>query len=106
MLSLGIGDVVTSKLGRKTVAMMLAIVPGIGHIYLGATRRGIGILVTAIGLFLISYPGFTAFQIGTLMELEAITTTMAIILALVMAGLGAIGLWVWQFFDAKKIASQ
>ena len=106
MQVLGIFDSVTSRLGRMTLATVLAIVPGIGHIYLGNTRRGIGILLTAIGLFLIGYPGFTNLQYIMWTEQGMMTITAMIILGLVVGGLGAIGLWAWQLVDARKIAKQ
>lgn len=102
MLSLSIADVVTSRLDRRIIAMMLAIVPGLGHIYLGAARRGIAILVIGIGLVLIAYPGYVSFQYVS----GAITTTMITVVALVMAGLAAVGFWIWQILDARKIVKQ
>jgi TM2 domain-containing membrane protein YozV len=108
MLSLGIGDVVASRIGRKTIAMILAIVPGffgifgLGHIYLGAIRRGIAILAIGIGLILIAYPGYVSFQYA----MGTINTTMIVVVALVMAGLAAVGFWIWQILDARKIAKQ
>lgn len=110
MQSLGIFDAVTSRLGRMTLATILAAVPGlvgifgIGHIYLGATRRGIGILATGIGLVLIGYPGFTSLQYVS--WTEGMTITTMIIIGLVMAGLAAIGLFAWQIFDARKIVKK
>ena len=103
---LGIFDSVTSRLGRLTLATVLAIVPGVGHIYLGTSRRGIGILLTAIGLFLIGYPGFANLQYITWTEQGTMTITTMIILGLTLGGLGAIGLWAWQLADARKIAKQ
>lgn len=106
VLSLSIFDVVTSRLGRMTLATLLAIVPGIGHIYLGAARRGIAILAIGIGLVLIFYPGYASFQYIAWTNLETITTTMITVIALIVVGLGAIGFWIWQIFDARKIAKQ
>jgi hypothetical protein len=103
---LGIFDSVTSRLGRLTLATVLAIVPGVGHIYLGTARRGIGILLTAIGLFLLGYPGFTNLQYITWTEQGMMTITAMIIIGLAVSGLGAIGLWAWQLVDARKIAKQ
>lgn len=112
MLSLGIGDVVASRLGRKTFATILAIAPGffgvfgLGHIYLGAARRGIAILVIGIGLVLIAYPGYTSFQYAAATNLETISTTMITVIALIMAGFAAVGFWIWQILDARKIAAK
>jgi hypothetical protein len=112
VLSLSVLDTVTSRVGRTNIAMILAIAPGfigifgIGHVYLGATRRGIAILAIGIGLALITYAGYASYQYVAWTSLETITTTMITVIALIMVGLGAIGFWIWQIFDARKIAKQ
>lgn len=105
MLSIGISDRI--GLSRKIIATLLAIVPGIGHIYLRAFRRGIGIIVAGIGLALVSYPGFLGINsVLALNMTKGISMTSIMILALMMVGLGAIGFWIWQILDARKIAKQ
>ena len=106
MLSLSIFDVVTSRLGRTTLATILAIVPGLGHTYLGAARRGISILAITIGLVLIFYPGYASYQYVAWTDVGSISTTMITVIALSMAGLAAAGFWIWQVFDARKIVKQ
>lgn len=112
MLSLSIANGVTSRLGRKTIATVLAIVPGffgifgLGHISLGETKRGIALLVIGIGLILIAYPGYLSFQ--RLLETDQGTlnnTSMIITIGLIMAAFAALAVWVWQIFDARKIAT-
>lgn len=103
---------ILSRFDRKTVATVLAIAPGflgifgLGHIYLGAKRRGIAILVIGVGFAMIAYPGYVSFQYATGISSGAVTTTMIIVIALVMSGLAAVGVWVWQILDARKIAKQ
>lgn len=106
MLSIGISDKI--GLSRNLIATVLAIViPGIGHVYLGAFRRGIGILVAGIGLLLVSYPGFLGINsVLTSNMTQGMSMTSIMVLALMMVGLGAIGFWIWQILDAKKIAKQ
>ncbi|HEV8405140.1 MAG TPA: hypothetical protein VGQ13_04445 [Nitrososphaera sp.] len=105
MLSIGISDKI--GLSRKLIATVLAIIPGIGHVYLGAFRRGIGILVTGIGLLMVSYPGFLGINsVLTSNMTQGISMTSIMVLALMMVGLGAVGFWIWQILDARKIAKQ
>jgi hypothetical protein len=106
VLSLGIGDVVTSRIGRVTIATLLAVIYGVGHIYTGQVRRGIAILIIGFGLSLISYPGLTSFQYLAGMDLQAISISMIANLSLIAVGLGSFVFWVWQIFDARKIAKQ
>jgi hypothetical protein len=112
VLSLGIFDVVTSRLGRMTIATILAVAPGflgifgLGHIYLGSVRRGIAIMAIGIGLILIAYPGYASFQYTAWTDVETITTTMITVIALIMVGFAAVGFWIWQILDARKIAKQ
>jgi len=104
VLSLSIGNRI--GLSRKTIATLLSVVIfGVGHMYLGSFRRGVGILATGIGLSLISYPGFLGINSVLGLTLTGgLSMTMIIVLALMMVGLGAIGFWVWQIRDARKIA--
>lgn len=112
VLSLSIFDVVTSRLGRNTIATVLAVVPGLfgifglGHIYLGAARRGIAILAIGIGLVLIAYPGYANFQYMVGIISGATGTSTITVAALIVSGFAAVGLLIWQVFDARKIARQ
>jgi len=94
------------SISRKTIATALAVIMyGVGHIYLGASKRGIAILSVGIGLSLIGYPGFLAveYSMGTDMTFS---TAMIIVFMLAAAGLVSLGFWIWQIFDARKIAKQ
>lgn len=93
------------SISRKTIATVLAIVMyGVGHIYLGAARRGIAILFIGLGLSFIGYPGYMALEyaVGD----PQFTTAMIIVFVLAAAGLVSLGFWVWQIFDARKVAKQ
>lgn len=93
-------------LSRKTIATILAAVMyGVGHIYLGSARRGIAILCIGIGLSLISIPGYFAADYAMGSDLEFNNTT-SIVLVMAAAGLVCLGFWVWQIFDARKLAKQ
>jgi hypothetical protein len=106
VLSLAIGNRI--GISRKTIATILAIVMfGVGHMYLGSIRRGIGILAVGIGLLLVAYPGYTSINsvLGLkLTEIPSISTI--IVLSMMLVGLGLVGFWIWQIRDARKIAKQ
>lgn len=106
MLSLGSISLGGIGLGRKAIATVMAIVFGVGHIYLGETRRGIAILAIGVGLSLISYPGYLGYQNITVINLQAINSAAIISVSLFAVGLGSIGFWAWQIFDARKIAAK
>jgi hypothetical protein len=92
------------SLSRKTIATILAIVMyGVGHIYLGAARRGIAILVIGMGLSTISYPGILMFGYVAGDSIE-LSTAMIIGFVLIAAIIVEFGFWVWQIFDARKVA--
>ena len=95
------------SISRKTIATILAVVMfGIGHIYLGSGRRGIAILVIGIGLSLIGYPGYLGFDSILGLKTSNISGAMIMIITLAAAILVSLGFWVWQIFDARKIAKQ
>ncbi len=107
MLSLSVLDTVTSRLGRGTIATILAVILfGMGHIYLGQFRRGIAILTIGIGLVLIAYPGFIGIQYISGIDMQAITRSTVVNISLFAVGLGSIGFWIWQILDARKLARQ
>jgi hypothetical protein len=91
---------------RKTIATVLAIIMyGVGHIYLGAARRGIAILFVGLGLLLMGHPGFLTLEYAAGDEMQ-FTTAMIMVFVLMAAGLTSFGFWIWQIFDARKVAKQ
>lgn len=93
---------------RRTVATILAIlVNGVGHIYLGSTRRGITILAISIALFAAAYAISIAMGFALSSDPEPdIASSLAIIAGLIALGLAEFVLWIWQIFDARKIAKR
>jgi hypothetical protein len=95
------------SISRKIIATILAVVMfGAGHIYLGARRRGIAILAIGIGLTLIAYPGYIGFDSVLGLKTSNISGAMIMIITLAAASLVSLGFWVWQIFDARKVAKQ
>jgi hypothetical protein len=91
---------------RKTIATVLAIIMyGVGHIYLGAARRGIAILFVGLGLSLMGYPGFRALEYAGGAEME-FTAAMIIVFMLAATGLVSLGFWIWQILDARSVAKK
>jgi TM2 domain-containing membrane protein YozV len=73
------------------VAAALAIIPGLGHIYLGHTAKGVAYMLGAGGLEFIG------------LDLDA---TLVLAPLGIPAGLGGLGLWAHGIFDAYRTAKQ
>jgi hypothetical protein len=71
------------------LAAALAIVPGLGHIYLGHYLKGVGLLIAAGGLEFI----------GLDLDLTVVLIPLGI-----PVGLGGVALWVYGMVDAYQIA--
>jgi hypothetical protein len=72
-----------------TLATVLAVVPGLGHIYLGQYVRGLGFMA-----------GFGALQFfGADLDLTAIGAVLGVPMEL-----GGVGLWLFSIFDAHRTA--
>jgi hypothetical protein len=100
-------NAVMSRIGRRTVATVLAIVLcGAGHIYLRHIRRGVAILTIGIGLCLIAFPGYLGFQNILGIDFQAVSVSNIINIGLISVGFGSGAFWVWQIIDARKLANQ
>ena len=71
------------------LAAALAIVPGLGHVYLGHYWKGIGLMIAAGGLEFI----------GLDLDLSVVLAPLGI-----PVGLGGVALWVYGMVDAYQIA--
>jgi hypothetical protein len=71
------------------VAATLAIVPGVGHMYLGEWRKGAFFLMSAGGL---EFLGFD-------LDLTVIGDLLG-----VPMGIGGLGMWAYSIWDAYRIA--
>jgi glucan phosphoethanolaminetransferase (alkaline phosphatase superfamily) len=85
--------------------------PGIGHIYVGRVGRGIGILV--IGLILYALTVTSIFSVGFLAGLEQPNTAsdsasagLGIIAMMLILSIVYIILFIWQIFNARKLAKK
>jgi TM2 domain-containing membrane protein YozV len=82
-----------AAVGRKnpTVAVLLAIVPGMGHVYLGQNLKGLFFLLTCGGLEFV----------GVDLDLTVIGGLLGVPL-----GAGGLGLYAFQLFDAYREAKK
>ena len=75
----------------RWVAATLAIVPGVGHMYLGEWRKGAFFLLSAGGL---EFLGFD-------LDLTVIGDLLG-----VPMGIGGLGMWAFSIWDAYRIARE
>jgi TM2 domain-containing membrane protein YozV len=85
----------TQNKNQRTVVLMALIVgflgfEGIGHLYIGKTRRGITLLLIGWGL-----------SIST-----ALTSSIGLLSVTVLIGISFFAFWIWQTYDANKLAKQ
>jgi TM2 domain-containing membrane protein YozV len=83
---------VTNPYARRKsrwAAAALAIVPGLGHMYLGEWRKGVFFLVSSGGLEFI----------GLDLDLTVIGDVLG-----VPMGVGGLGMWAFSIWDAYRIA--
>ena len=86
--------------GLRLTTILAFLIMGVGHIYVGETKRGIILLVIGMVLGTLS-SGLAA--IGELMEEEYLIGSGAYFLLGIAAALGLalIVLWIWQIFNAR-----
>jgi TM2 domain-containing membrane protein YozV len=89
--------------------------PGIGHIYIGRVRRGIIILVIGLVLYIlaiipvilmISFQEFLSTQNEYSSDVirDVPGVWLQIISLMIVFGVGYIVMFIWQIFDARKLA--
>jgi hypothetical protein len=91
-------DTTRATAGAKdpTVARVIGIVPGAGHIYAGETMRGATYFGTTVGIFLLAGLMFASDCIGA----EDCGKSSAPALAM----LAGFGYWGWTIYDAGRAA--
>jgi TM2 domain-containing membrane protein YozV len=86
--------IIQAKSRRKVVLLSLIVgflgFEGIGHLYIGKTHRGITLLLIGWGIS-ISY---------------ALFSFMSLPMAEIIIGMSFLGFWIWQVYDANKLAKQ
>lgn len=76
---------------------------GIGHIYVGRIGRGLALIVISIAIHIPLVMG--ALLLFPMLLLSA-AAFGALFIGLVLLGLVNLGLWIWQGYDAYKLAKQ
>ena len=74
---------------NPALAALLAVVPGLGHLYVGDVRRGLGFFAAAGGLEFL----------GLDMDLTAVGAVVGVPMEV-----GGVGLWLFSIFDAYRSA--
>lgn len=91
--------------------------PGIGHMYIGKVRKGIVILIGGLILYvlafipvilMISFQGFVSSQNTYSSDIikDAPGVWLQIVSLLIAFGIGYIAFFIWQIFDARKLAKK
>ena len=80
---------------------------GLGHIYVGKVERGIGILISGIIIYVlliimmvISFPSFL------ILAPDESSVSIGVILMVFVLGIAYFVLWIWQIFNARKLAKR
>lgn len=76
---------------------------GIGHIYVGRIRRGIVLLVVSLAIHVPLVMAAVLLIPSLFLSRE---TFGALFIGIVVLGLVNLGLWIWQGYDAYKLAKQ
>jgi TM2 domain-containing membrane protein YozV len=85
--------------------------PGIGHIYVGKVGRGIGILITGLILYALTF--MTIFSVGFLASIEQpnapsdnASAGIGALAGMLVFSIAYIILFIWQIFNARKLAKK
>jgi hypothetical protein len=91
-------DIPRTNAGAKdpTVARVIGIVPGAGHVYAGETMRGVAYFGTTAGIFLLAGLMFASDCIGAEDCGKSTEPTLAM--------LAGFGYWGWTIYDAGRAA--
>jgi TM2 domain-containing membrane protein YozV len=76
---------------------------GIGHIYVGRIGRGLVLLVISVGIRILLFLGLVALPLSVLVRASAFGGWFMLVVVL---GLVNLALWVWQTYDAYRLAKQ
>lgn len=87
-----------------TTTLVLAIlVAGVGHIYLGKTKKGIIILAIYV---LVPSTISTLLSVAVALDSKIITENMFTLIALIVLGIGMFSFFIWQIFDARRLCRE
>ena len=82
--------------------------PGIGHIYVGKVGKGIGILISGIIIYVLLI--IMAFSLQSALFLAPDESSVVggggVILMMFILGIVYFVLWIWQIFNARKLAKK
>lgn len=79
---------------------------GIGHIYVGKVGRGIGILISGIIIFALLVITVVSMQSLLILDPNESSIGIGVILLMILLGVAYFVLWIWQIFNARKLAKK
>ncbi|MBI3640299.1 MAG: hypothetical protein HY223_08305 [Thaumarchaeota archaeon] len=90
----------SKKKSMALTTILAFLVVGVGHIYIGRTRRGIALLI--IGLVADTLISGMAFLMLSQGDTSSITDSPSFVAVFVAASIGSLVFFIWQIMDARK----
>jgi hypothetical protein len=79
---------------------------GLGHIYVGKVERGIGILISGIIIYVLLIIMVISFPSFLILAPDESSVGIEVILMVFVLGIAYFVLWIWQIFNARKLAKK
>jgi hypothetical protein len=79
---------------------------GLGHIYVGKVERGIGILISGIIIYVLLIIMVISFPSFLILAPDESSLGIGVILMVFVLGIAYFVLWIWQIFNARKLAKR
>lgn len=99
-----------NKRNATILAVVLGImgIGGIGHLYIGKTGRGLGILFSIIAIFLTSFVAFSFFEFLPVLDITWNMPPIFSFIGLIPFSLFVINtaIFIWQIFDVRKLCKK
>ena len=90
----------SKKKSMGLTTLLAFLVVGVGHIYIGRTRRGIALLI--IGLVVDTLISGMAFLLLPQGGTSSITDSPSFVAMFAAASIGSLVFFIWQILDARK----
>jgi hypothetical protein len=79
---------------------------GLGHIFVGKIGRGVGLLISGIIIYVLLIIMIISFPSFLILASDESSLGIGIILMVFVLGITYFVLWIWQLFNARKLAKK